>query len=69
MDVATEISTTAAEERRFHPEIRLGQALFNALYDLKPDLANEIRGNSDIDPFYKDGNIPAFYEWLATKNL
>jgi hypothetical protein len=41
---------------------RKGQAMFNALYALEPDLANIIRGQYGVDPFYRDDFIPAFYE-------
>ena len=37
----------------------MGQCYFNALYDVEPELADEIRGTSD-DPFYDDGRIPEF---------
>ncbi len=39
---------------------RRGQAHFNALYDIDPDVANMIRGRYGLDPFYNDHNIPAF---------
>lgn len=40
--------------------IRAGQQAFNALYCWKPDLADSIRG-TDLDPFYNDARLPAFY--------
>lgn len=42
-----------------HPEERMGQCYFNALYAVEPELADEIRGTAD-DPFYDDGCIPEF---------
>lgn len=36
---------------------RFGQYYFNCLHSLRPELANQIRGNK-LDPFYKD-NVPA----------
>jgi hypothetical protein len=43
---------------------RPGQAHFNALYELRPDLADEIRG-TDLDPFYNDTRIPEFLCWVV----
>lgn len=55
-----------AEVDRVHalePRWRFGQTAFNVLYDMYPDLADEIRG-SNIDPFYScDGKkIETFFE-------
>lgn len=33
---------------------RVGQAMFNALYELDPETADMIRGNYNLDPFYAD---------------
>ena len=38
----------ATKKRRFQ---RVGQNLFNHLYDIDPEFADELRG-SDVDPFY-----------------
>lgn len=38
---------------------RQGQLYFNALYDVDPELANEVRGTT-IDPFYLDDRIESF---------
>lgn len=46
------------------PEWRIGQALFNALYNLNPRLADEIRG-TDCDPFHNDDLAGAFMERIA----
>lgn len=40
-----------------NPHWRNGQSLFNALCDLHPDIANEIRGDLKLDPFYNEENI------------
>lgn len=46
-------------------EWRHGQAAFNVLWRLRPDLSEQIRGrHHDIDPFYDDVRLPAFYEWV-----
>lgn len=57
-----------AEKMRDTPRIRLGQSLFNATHELRPDLANKVRG-SDLDPFYNDGRAGAFLAWLAKKAI
>lgn len=44
-----------------HGDLRLGQYLFNSLYELNTMIANKIRG-SIVDPFYNDDLIPAFLE-------
>lgn len=49
-----------------HPEWRRGQTYFNVLYDLDPDLANEVRG-TEFDPFYNDSICPDFARWLYEK--
>lgn len=48
-----------------HRDFRAGQAAFNMLYVLRPDLADQIRG-TDLDPFYQDERLPAFYAWLES---
>lgn len=52
------------EHRRNHPDWREGQSAFNALYDLYPEVANEIRG-SDCDPFHRDSNLEDFWDKMA----
>jgi len=46
--------------------LRRGQIVFNALYEAKPEWADEIRG-SDKDPFYCDSNLGAFGDWFEGK--
>lgn len=46
-----------------HPTWRKGQAYFNTLYFVNPQLADKVRGTL-LDPFYKDDNIRAFMDWL-----
>lgn len=51
--------------RRKRPAfIRAGQDLFNYLYEVRPDLANIIRGVYDLDTFYRDVNVARCLEWL-----
>ena len=47
------------------PHQRRGQALFNALEDHCQVLADAIRGDANLDPYYVDENIPAMFEWLG----
>jgi len=53
------------EEETNHPEWRYGQVLFNVLYEMKPKIANEIRGTNS-DPFYftKGPKTYRFIKWL-----
>jgi hypothetical protein len=39
--------------------LRMGQAYFNALFMLRPNIAKEISG-TDYDPFYQDDKLPVF---------
>ena len=43
---------------------RAGQAQFNLLVKVRPDLAEMVRG-SDFDPFHRDERLPEFYGFLA----
>ena len=43
---------------------RIGQAHFNVLYKLHPELANQIRA-TDKDPFYKDERLADFMEEIS----
>ena len=40
--------------------LRAGQIGFNTLYEIAPDIADQIRG-TDCDPFYANALIPRFY--------
>ncbi len=42
---------------------RKGQAMFNRLHDLRPDLANQVRGTLD-DPFYNERHMGSFMLWV-----
>ena len=42
-------------EWKANPQWRWGQTLFNVLYAMKPSLADRIRGERGLDPFYADG--------------
>lgn len=50
-----------------HQGHREGQAAFNALHDVRPDIAEQVRGSSNPNnPFYRDDRIQAF--WLFVFN-
>lgn len=42
-------------------ELRLGQHAFNFIYDIEPDIANQIRG-TDKDCFYLNDKMSDFFE-------
>lgn len=44
---------------------RRGQAYFNVLYDVKPNLADKVRGTL-LDPFHNDARIPDFIVYVVT---
>ena len=46
---------------RKNPNLRRGQALFNALAEVNPNKADRIRG-TDIDPFFNNNRIKAFFQ-------
>ena len=47
-----------------YPEWRKGQAYFNYLYQLHPDVADEIR-ETEYDPFYNDSRIEKFLNKIS----
>jgi hypothetical protein len=53
--------------RRKHPEQRTGQAFFNAASERWPDLADEARGDHDLDPFYDNRKVGAFCTFLMER--
>ena len=57
----------AAEMLRDYPFLRVGQAYFNALYKIDPDLANNIRGDGYLDPYLSDDNLPNFLRYILLK--
>lgn len=44
---------------------REGQNWFNRLFEVRPDLANKVRGEPGLDPFHHDELIRSFLAWLA----
>lgn len=59
--------TAVDEAHRANPEWRYGQAAFNVLERLEPELAEEVRGTV-LDPFHQTGRVPEFMLW-AEKRL
>ena len=53
-------STKRIEE---YPDLRTGQAFFNELHTVYPEIANMIRG-TELDPFYRSELLPELYEFL-----
>lgn len=46
--------------------LRPGQAAYNALHVVAPEVARELsRGYPECDPFFVDSRLDAFYTWVA----
>jgi len=48
------------------PNLRYGQALYNCLVDINPQLVTSIN-NTEIDPFYDNNKVPAFLTFITDK--
>jgi hypothetical protein len=48
------------------PHWRMGQTYFNVLNDVRPDIAELVRGGKD-DPYYDDINIGGFLIFVEGK--
>ena len=46
-----------------HPQWRAGQALFNVLHRIRPDLSERVRATK-LDPFNRDTRNPAFLNFV-----
>lgn len=57
------------EVNKENPNWRIGQTYFNVLYQLYPDLADEIRGSS-IDPFHTNNEekLYDFFKYITKSN-
>jgi hypothetical protein len=58
-----------AEFRRYgfqFPDHRSGQAAFNTLHRVAPELADKIRGTT-LDPFHKTDLLDEFFDWLTDR--
>jgi hypothetical protein len=61
-----EFNRLIAKNMIAHPRWRYGQAVFNTLYDLEPERADEIRGTR-MDPFHalnNDLRLARFWDWF-----
>jgi hypothetical protein len=58
-----QLEATASQYQKQFPAWRKGQAFFNALMELSPLLAEEVRG-TDLDPFHIDDKVEAFLMWV-----
>ena len=63
----TDLIEFSKEQIKTYPYLRLGQQLFNNLYDINPELANNIRGTK-YDPFYNDDVIPEFLKYIQNED-
>lgn len=59
--------TNVAKANQERGDQRLGQLMFNVLSEMNPTLADQVRGDPTLDPFYEDQNIAAFVIWLDEK--
>ena len=67
-----EILFRARIQREVYPQLRQGQSIFNAAFELFPKETSEITGdcgNGGKDCFYDDKNIPNFWEYLFKCNV
>lgn len=54
--------------RRYAPDQRYGQAIWNLMYNLAPDVVRKYAG-TPIDCFYKDSNIEVFLEAMKNEGV
>lgn len=59
MTLSQQLELVAERSQSDNPGLRHGQALFNALHDMRPHLANKVRGTA-MDPFGNDSVISEF---------
>lgn len=54
--------------KRFNAESdwRLGQSFFNVLREVRPDLAERVRGTK-VDPFYVDDKVTDFLNFVGSR--
>jgi len=62
MNLLEEVNNLAIELQQRHTNWRWGQCLFNALNELNPKVADDVRATAN-DPFY-NCNIKEFYNYL-----
>lgn len=64
----SDVMRLATQLIRENPDLRDGQAAFNALRILRPSLADSIRGTLTADPFYDDARLDTFWASLEQPN-
>jgi hypothetical protein len=60
----TDFVAEIAEFKVRNPNWRVGQTAFNRLRIQRPDLAQQVFNNAELDPYYNDERLPAFYAWV-----
>lgn len=48
---------------QLNPRWRLGQVAFNVLWEVRPDLSEQVRA-TPLDPFHNRATLQEFYEWV-----
>lgn len=56
------IITDPQGNKRNSHDIRWGQCFFNLLYEVRPDLSEQIRGSA-LDPFHVDAKMAETLKW------
>lgn len=59
-----EVFRKSRENIERFPQWRIGQSFFNTLWDMHPDIANEING-TEYDPFYDTGRMTSCIEFIT----
>lgn len=63
-DQRIEFIKQTEETLKEFPDLRIGQVMFNVLYEINPDLADSIR-STDLGPFYDDTRIRKFIKYIS----
>ena len=64
MTLTVDTHVRMRERLALNPDERAGQAAFNALAVVEPEIADLARGR-EFDPYYTDERLPEFWTWLA----
>lgn len=59
-----EVIEKSLENNKKYPRWRVGQSFFNTLWDMHPDIANEIN-STEYDPFYDTGRMTSCIEFIT----
>lgn len=60
-----ELLAAAGDLKAKHPQLRFGQAIYNAAYRLNP--AIEKLAGTDVDPFHDDARVEAFLQKIGAQ--